>query len=457
MDDPKILKYNSPIPSVPIPEYPNVNIAENIINRMKQHPPEGTAVINSDSGRSFTWGQLVDLIPRVSAGLSAAGVRIGDSVLLVMHNHIDFPVMLFAIQHAGALAVPCSPLLKAEDFKHAINLSDANWIVTDRKVQHLLEPLISSLPPGTIKQMWIQGKPLNMKGRPSLAALFKTRFSQPAISTDKWGAAFNAATTPAVMLFSSGTTGLPKGVLLSHQTENIVAVRSGYLEKLTEVAGAPLSRHTSLIMMPLYHSYGHLMLKAMLAMGHVSVLMAKFSPKAFFASIEKYKVSYCPLVPHIAHFLSETSLGDKYDLSSLKAFSTGSAALAPAVAEKLTNKTGVPTSQGYAMTETGIPVSHNWWLWGINPASIGKLNPWFEAKIVDIETGEILDFGKEGELCVKGPGIMMGYAKNPVATAATIDTQGWLHTGDLGYIGEEEFIFLTDRMKDLIKVKGYQM
>jgi acyl-CoA synthetase (AMP-forming)/AMP-acid ligase II len=260
-----------------------------------------------------------------------------------------------------------------------------------------------------------------------------------------------------VLPYSSGTTGLPKGVMLTHR--NLVA-------NLCQINGAKdfdafQERDCILAVLPLFHIYGMVVvLKLGLANGATIVTMPRFDFEEFLATTQKYKITNLPIVPPIVLAMVKSPIVDNYDLSSVRMVFSGAAPLGEAQAKELQQRLQCEVRQGYGMTEAS-PVTH------ISPtrkgvpakiASVGRVVPNSEVKIVDPATGEPVGrVHAEGELLIRGPHIMKGYLNNPDATAASIDPEGWYHTGDVGYVDEEGWFYIVDRTKELIKYKGMQV
>lgn len=441
---PRILKWEGP---VPVPPIPNTNFASFFLNVVAQHG-EAVALVDAATGKRHTYGDLQHLVSRVRDGFAAAGIGLGESVLLLTSNHIDAPVVLFSVMLRGAACVPVNPYLTSEELAHVIRLSGARWAVVHEEVLKVAEEAFSLVGTDVLRQLWVLG---DVPGRTSLASLIRTEITDPPGAED-----FDPSSTVAMMPFSSGTTGLPKGVMLSHTNMMTSYLQNKYVRELNP-PGTPNVLQCTLMLLPTYHIYGYTILMGCLSTGGKAVMLQKFSPEKYFAAIQKYKVTFSPIVPHIAKFLSETPLLQKYDLSSLLAFSSGSAPLPTSTMMNLMKRSGKGAGQGYGMTEVCATVAVNGGAVGFKLDAAGKLLPYYECKVVDVHTGEMVGEGVEGEVCLRGPSIMLGYVNNPKATADTIDPDGWLHSGDLGYYDEDNFLFLTDRLKDLIKVKGYQV
>ena len=256
--------------------------------------------------------------------------------------------------------------------------------------------------------------------------------------------------------YSSGTTGLPKGVMLTHR--NLVA-------NLCQCAGAEKfdafkERDVIIALLPFFHIYGLVVTMLLtLAEGATIVSMPRFDLQQFLAILAKYRVTIAPLVPPIVLGIAKyPSLGE-YDLSSLRLVFSGAAPLGEEVARSASARLGCPVVQGYGMTEAS-PVTHLSPTYDapFKPGSIGHVVPSTEVKIVEVDTTrEVSGPGQDGELWIRGPQIMKGYLNRPEETAASIDADGWYHTGDVGHVDDEGYFFIVDRTNELIKYKGLQV
>jgi acyl-CoA synthetase (AMP-forming)/AMP-acid ligase II len=252
--------------------------------------------------------------------------------------------------------------------------------------------------------------------------------------------------------YSSGTTGLAKGVMLTHH--NLVA-------NMCQMDGLDYFERDDILLcvLPLFHIYGLVVVLNMgLHLGATIVIMPRFDLEQFLGLIQKYRVTLSHIVPPIVLKLARDPLIDDFDLSSLKVIFSGAAPLGPDLSRECMERIGCGIRQGYGMTETS-PVTHSS---PSDPArmkmgSVGTAAPNTDCKLVDPATGEELGPHQEGELCVRGPQIMKGYLNNPEATARTIDPDNWLHTGDIGYVDQDGHFFIVDRVKELIKYKGFQV
>lgn len=262
----------------------------------------------------------------------------------------------------------------------------------------------------------------------------------------------------AAILYSSGTTGRVKGVLLSHR--NLISAISGVqvLEK-TPVEGEIEPHPVALCLLPLFHVFGFFMLFRSISEGNTLVLMRKFDFQRMLGAVEKYRVTYIPVSPPLVVAMAKSELVAKYDLSSLQILGCGGAPLGKEVIDKFHLRfPNVEIIQGYGLTESSGAASRT-----VGPeecsnaGSVGRLSENMEAKIVDPSSGEALPPGHKGELWLRGPGIMKGYVGDERATAETLHPEGWLKTGDLCYFDSDGFLYIVDRLKELIKYKAYQV
>jgi 4-coumarate--CoA ligase len=253
-----------------------------------------------------------------------------------------------------------------------------------------------------------------------------------------------------VLPYSSGTTGLSKGVMLTHR--NLAA-------NVCQTNGAATLTDGDVIMavLPFFHIYGmQVLMNCGLTMGATIVTMPRFDLELFLKLHQDHRITRCFIAPPIAVALAKHPSVDNYDLSSLQQIFSGAAPLSATLADEVVARIGCEVVQGYGMTELS-PVSHLTPVGRGKPGSAGITAPNTETQIIDTTTGESLGFDVDGEVWVRGPQVMKGYLNNPTATASTIDADGWLHTGDIGHIDQDGHLYIVDRLKELIKYKGYQV
>jgi acyl-CoA synthetase (AMP-forming)/AMP-acid ligase II len=256
----------------------------------------------------------------------------------------------------------------------------------------------------------------------------------------------------AALPYSSGTTGLPKGVMLTHR--NLVA-------NVAQVEAVDDGDEADVLIgiLPFFHIYGMTVIaNVALRRGQTVVTMPRFDLPQFLQLVQDHRVTKAYLVPPILVALAKHPLVDQYDLSSLRSIVSGAAPLGADLARAVVDRLGCEVKQGYGMTETSpvthyVPSHRTWTKYG----SIGPTVPGVEARLVSVETGEDVAEGEPGELWVRGPNVMAGYLGNEKATSETIDGDGWLHTGDIAVVDVDGDYTVVDRVKELIKYKGYQV
>src|SRR5438093_10169224 len=263
---------------------------------------------------------------------------------------------------------------------------------------------------------------------------------------------FEPARDLAVLPYSSGTTGFPKGVMLTHR--NLVA------NLVQTVAGHHVASDDRIIaVLPFFHIYGmQVVMNLALWSGATLVTLPRFELEPFLALLQTHRITRAFLVPPLVLALANHPAVDRYDLSSLRAMMSGAAPLDAALEAACVRRVGCQLIQGYGLTEAS-PVTHT-----VpdepgkgRPGTIGQLLPNTECRIVDPATGGDLGPGEAGELLIRGPQVMTGYLNNPEATAETLDAAGWLHTGDIGHVDADGYFTIVDRLKELIKYKGFQV
>lgn len=266
---------------------------------------------------------------------------------------------------------------------------------------------------------------------------------------------------PVALPFSSGTTGLPKGVILTHKS--LVSSVAQQVDGENPNLHLREKEDVVLCVLPMFHIFSlNSVLLCSLRAGAGVLIMPKFEIGLMLELIERYRVTVAAVVPPLVLALAKSAMVEKYDLSSIRIVLSGAAPLGKELEQALHRR--LPQAvfgQGYGMTEAG-PVLSMCPAFAKQPVaaksgSCGTVVRNAEMKIIDPETGFSLGRNKPGEICIRGPQIMKGYLNDPEATASTIDVEGWLHTGDIGYIDDDDEVFIVDRVKELIKFKGFQV
>ena len=380
-----------------------------LLTRGRQDLAGKPAIIDGPSGRALTYGQLADAVERRAEALRRRGIEQGDVLALSLANSPEFAVAYLGILSAGAAITPVSPLAPATDVARQMADCGARGLVT------MDEPVPSSL--------------VEPEERPPVEAI--------------------RGGDLALIPYSSGTTGLPKGVVLCHRSlvvslcQNAAAHRVGADDVVVAV-------------LPLFHIFGlQMTLNLALRAGATVVTMPRFELDGFLHTVEQYRVTRAELVPPILLALARAPAEADRKLSSLRVVTCGAAPLTPELERVCRDRLGCQLKQGYGMTEfaggthlvpDGAPS---------RPGSIGPPVPGVDCKVVDLSTGAQVGPGQPGELLIRTPAVMSGYLNNPEATARIVDGEGWLRTGDIARFDEDGWFYVVDRVKDLIKYKGY--
>jgi len=431
--------FRGPFPQITIPEIP-------VTSFVLQHASERgdkAALIDGPSGRTIRYSELSDRISRVAASLAKRGFKKGDVFGILSPNLPEYALAFHAVASLGGITSPVNPLYTEHEIAHQLKDAGARFLVT---VPQFLEKAAAAAGAAQIEELFLFDEPgVEVKGGTAFSALLNSDGKFPPVVIDP-------RKDLVALPYSSGTTGLPKGVMLTHY--NLVA-------NMCQMQGLDYftADDTLICVLPLFHIYGLVVVLNMgLNQGSTIVTVPRFELELFLGLLEKHGVTMAHLVPPIVLALSKNPLVDKYDLSKLQTIFCGAAPLDEHLPRACMQRLKCDVRQGYGMTETS-PVTHS------SPAdpsqvkfgSVGVPAPNTECKVIDLETGEGLGPNKEGEVCVRGPQIMMGYLNRPEATAATVDAEGWLHTGDIGYADDDGHFFIVDRAKELIKYKGFQV
>jgi len=424
--------HTSPLPPVVIPEVP---ITEFVLRRAAVHP-DRPALIDGTSGRVITFAELDDQIHRLAGGLRAAGFAPGDVLALMAPNVPEYAVVFHAVAVAGGTVTTINPTYGASEVAFQLADAGASVLVTIGAFADVAREAIAST--NITEIITIDGA----DGTTALSTLIGDRIEQHPVDVFE---------QLVVLPYSSGTTGLPKGVMLSHH--NLVANICQCEHAIVYEPDGELA----LAFLPFFHIYGmQVLMNGLLANGVTVVTLPRFDLEQALGLIQQHRITRLFAVPPVVLALAKHPLVDSYDLSSLTQVFSGAAPLGAELAQEASARIGCEVVQGYGMTELS-PVSHTTPPGMFKPGTSGVTVSNAESRIVDPDTGEDQPVGGRGELWVRGPLVMRGYLNNPEATAATIDADGWLHTGDVAVIDEDGHMTIVDRVKELIKYKGFQV
>ena len=399
--------------------------------------PNKTALLDVSISRRFTYAEYGDTIERLARGLTAAGLKPGEVVAIFLPNSWEFAAAYHATTLAGGFPTLLNPTYREREVRYQLENSGAAILITD----------------GTTLGS------INLAGLPHLRRVYSTR--QQAPGTEDFSGLLKTVTaalpapaqsskeTIAALPYSSGTTGLPKGVMLSHY--NLIAnVYQLLAPNATQLSPAD----TMLCFLPLYHIYGlNVALNPMLALGATLVLIPRFNVPQLLGLLTSERVTMMPVVPPALNALNQAAEAGQFPRDHHVAWvKSGAAPLAPELARRFTELTAIIVNQGYGMTEAS-PVTHLGYVAppSMNrPTSIGQPLAHTECRVLDANDREVAP----GELVMRGPQFMLGYWKEPQATAAVL-RDGWYWSGDIVNRDDDNFFYVLDRRKEMIKYKGF--
>jgi len=413
-------------------------------------------------GKKFTYLQMKHLTDCFAAHICKMGVKKGDRVILLLPNSPQFIISYFGLLKAGAVVVPLNPLSTERELEFFLNDTKAEILITIplflKKVvplrgktylKHIISSRIADFLPFPLNLIMGFKEFQFMWGLDRSACLdFKTLLKETV--PPGWKPEPVSPEDLAVIIYSGGTTGIAKGVMLSHF--NLVSNAHQVIEwaNLTDEQGV-------LAVLPLFHGFGMsvTMNAAVLAGGEI-FLVPRFNAKQIAKAIQKYRPSFFIGVPTMFVQLSHLPDINRYDFSSLKGIFVGAAPLTQAIKDEYEKKTGGRMIEGYGLTESTTAIMSNPYHGKHKFGSIGIPFPDVDVKIVSLEDGHDLGPGELGEIVLRSPSVMLGYYNNPEETQKTL-VDGWLYTGDIGYMDEEGYFYITDRKKDLIIVGGFNV
>ncbi len=461
-DHPWLRFYDEHVP--PSLDYPRTDLYSFVKDRADQVPEKDAIVF---MGRRVSYRELFDLAERLAAALAARGVSRGDRVVLLMPNCPQFAVCFYALQRLGAVAVLANPLnverellfkLRDSGARAMIVLDLLSQRVNNLKKEHHLDLIVytsladylpfplSLLYP--LKRRLDKSMPrVRIEAGPETVALKKLLAvgaappPRPEVDPDDM----------AVLIYSGGTTGVSKGIMLSHYALIVNCLQAR--------AWGDLGPGDSLLaVLPLFHGFGlSVCLNTPLVSQGTTVLLPRFDAAEVVSAVQKHRCTFFAGVPTMFIAIKELADIDRYDLTSLRGIFVGAAPLPLAVMREFADRTGAELIEGYGLTEAVTAISCNPYRGKKKPGTIGIPFPDVQWRIVDLEDGTSeLAPGQAGEIVVKAPELMLGYLNQPELTARTI-RDGWLHTGDIGVMDEDGYVTIVDRMKDLVIVSGFNV
>lgn len=423
--------FTGPHPPVRVPETSFTSFA---LQRAEQYAAK-VAAVDVTGANGYTYAELVTAVHHAAEGFHSRGFGNGEVLAMLAPNVPEYPIAFHAAARAGGTVMVLNPLDTMDDLAAHLNGAGARLLVTSPSEVPKARELISRT---SVKEIIVFGE---ADGATPFSALLAddARAESPVLP----------AQDIVALLHSSGSTGHPKGVMLTHR--NMIA------NVLQTSLVAPLGEDEKVLAVPpFHHAFGLIMvMNASLLQGATLVTMPRFDPEAYLQAIQDHRITRLYVVPTIAVLLAKSPLVDRYDLSSVRSIVSGGAALDPEIARLCRERLGCRIGQGYGLTEALVSFMQldNAQV----PGSVGRNSPNIECKIVDITTGEELERDRTGEILIRGPHVMKGYLNDEEATRQVLEPDGFLHTGDLGYVDRQGELFIVDRIKELIKYKGQQV
>lgn len=413
---------------------------------------EKTLLVSGITGEELTATKLLNKSIEIAKALEASGVKQGDVVSIMSENRFEFAYVMFGSIFLNCALAPINNSYSEREIKHALNLSKPKIIFASAAVSQQVINVAKSL--SFIEKVVLlddetrkEEKIVQLKDFLNSRVLQNVKFEPKACELSK---------TACLIMCSSGTTGLPKGVQISQKNIIVTARHANSAILNSESIGD--GEVIVLGLLPLFHVFGAaVLISAMLAASAKIVLLPKFEEKTFLSCIERYRCNILFAVPPLMVFLAKNEIVDKFDIKSLQLIFCGAAPLSKELELSVLDRLKIPNlvvKQGYGMSELTVGVCGQKEI--VKHGSVGEINPGVYAKVVD-ENGKALGPYESGELCFKGSFLMMGYVGDEQATKAMIDADGYLHTGDVGYYDEDLQFFIVDRIKELIKWKGFQV
>jgi acyl-CoA synthetase (AMP-forming)/AMP-acid ligase II len=429
--------YRSPLRDVDIPDQALTTYALHRARELGEKP----ALIDGPTGRVLTYTGLDQALRALAGGLVARGFAKGEVVGLMAPNLPEYAVVFHGVAFAGGIITTINPTYTDREVHHQLVDAGARLLIT---VPPFLETALEGAQGSMVEDVFVLGTRPGQEFpdgvRPFTDLLAAPLAEQVPVAPDD----------VVSMPYSSGTTGTSKGVLLTHR--NLVA-------NIAQVLQPAQMREDERIIavLPFFHIYGmQVLMNTGLRAGATIITMPRFDLEQFLRLHQEYGITRSFVAPPIVLALAKHPLVDQFDLSALEQVFSGAAPLSAELALEAGKRLGCEVVQGYGMTELS-PVSHLTPPGYFKPGSVGVNAPNTELRIVHPASGVDLGPDEDGELWIRGPQVMKGYHNNPQATAVTLDEDGWLHTGDIGHVDADGHVYVVDRLKELIKYKGFQV
>ncbi|KAL4235621.1 hypothetical protein ACF0H5_004016 [Mactra antiquata] len=421
-----------------VEDLPLVNLGKFILDCMREHDPQTVALVEGETGQSYTYKQLIEFVEQAAAGLQKFGVKKDDVICVLAPNNIDYMVAFYGSALLYAVLQPVNPLYTKDDIKRVTEECKTKYLIT---IPAFLPKVKEALGEDSEIKVITFGE---ADGYTSFSSLLDP--SNVSYTTPEG----DPKTCIAALMSSSGTTGFPKAVQISHynMVSNTIQQRSA---KITDASD------NFVVFLPLFHAYGlYIITVTVHSIGGKIVLMSKFQPDMYLDLIQKHKPRFLHVVPPIMVMFAKYPKVSEYDLSSVQTIVCGAAPLSKEIESAVKAKLNISNIfQGYGMTEVGV--THLCSNEDFRYKSVGRLLPLVEMKIMNVDTQEECKSNEEGEIWIKGPQVCLGYLNKPEQNAEMFTEDGWTKTGDIGYEDENGFLYIVDRLKELIKYKAMQV
>ncbi|XP_054152554.1 uncharacterized protein LOC128951330 [Oppia nitens] len=439
-------------------------------DKLSKLPEDLVCLIDASTDEKLTIGELKYRANSIGVALVNRGVTKQDTVAFSGQNSIQHTIMRFAVKLLGITFMPLSPTFERYEVEQEIIASRTNIIMTAGQDYHKFEHLLLDSNANVIKQCIV----FDVKQQQQLLQHRERHVTYGQLLADGSGQQLpqipyfnvNPETDVLFLVHTSGSTGRPKCAMIGHRTFiNASQYSKIYLNyednpkhdittDNSTIAKPTTTTTVCAIPYPCGHVSGTCMIPLQIIAGVQCVIMGQFDEELLFRSIEKYGIHILPAFPSFGRRLIEGDLADRYDLSSLIGMSTGGAPFPGHIARQIIEKYNLVFRETYGMTE------YIWFTTGedvmdgnqLIPGNVGRVSPGGELKIIDLNTGASLGANSDGEICIRGVRLFMGYLDNDTANRVAIDADGWYRTGDIGYYDNRERLFITGRVKEVIRV-----
>ncbi|KAG6590952.1 4-coumarate-CoA ligase [Phytophthora cinnamomi] len=431
-----MIVHESPHPDV---EFPDKTIWDIVTDQLSANADK-PAFIDGITHERVTFKQLHERARKLAISLAKDGVKKGDAVIVHSFNCLDYPTAVLALISLGAVCSPASYMFLPDELAVQIKAAKARYIITHKELEEtaVVAAKLCKLEKKFIYTMGFgEGVGEGLKSFDELIQHRDDSFLFEKIDPE----------SNVLLPFSSGTTGVPKGVALSARNTLCNALQINHVENLGG---------SSLGLMPFFHIYGIMLMHLSIYQGAAKVILPRFEPETFLNALSTYKIRVAHIAPPLALFLAHNPVVDKYDISATEFLVSAGAPMGKEVVKLVKDRLKIAVKQTYGATETAPGVNYAEEM-NCKPGSVGRLLPNTQLRVKCTTTDKDLGVGEHGELLYKGPQVMLGYSNNAEANKNVFTEDRFLRTGDIGFIDEDGFVFIVDRLKEMIKYKGHQV